>query len=412
MKHSSNTFKLILFTALLGAFAGLVVWCFLKAVSICTGLIWEKLPFATGFTYAPLIICILGGLIVGIIHRSFGDYPEELQVVMEKIQKDKHYDYHPIAAMLICAFFPLVCGASVGPEAGLTGIIAALCYWVGDNVTFAKSNTEMISEIGEAVTLGQLFSSPLFGILAVEEKDDTASDDTLKQMSRGSKLLFYGISTASGFLIANVLNSFFGAPMGGFPAFSGVSMERNDLLSALIYIPSGLLLYGFFELSEHLFSGLSNKIPVIIKETLCGALIGIMVIIFPLSMFSGEEEMGEMLTSFTSYTPLFLLSICLIKIIMTTFCIRLGMKGGHFFPLIFSCTLLGLALALMIFAGDPAPHAGFAAATVTATTLGAQLKKPITASLLLLLCFPLNILFWIFLCAAIGCKVSERFKAA
>ncbi len=412
MKKASNTIKLILFTALLGAVAGLVIWCFLKAVSICTGFIWEKLPESTGFTYAPLIICIIGGLIVGIVHRFFGDYPEELQDVMEKIQKDKHYDYHPILVMLICAFFPLICGASVGPEAGLTGIIAALCYWVGDNVTFAKNNTEMISEIGEAVTLGQLFHSPLFGILAVEENDDESSDDTLKQMSRGSKLMFYGISTALGFLVANALNGLFGAAMSGFPSFSALSMEKNDFISALIYIPSGLILYGFFELSEHLMSSLSRYIPVIIRETLCGAVIGLIAITFPLAMFSGEEQMGEMILSFAEYSPLFLAGICLLKIVMTTFCIRLGMKGGHFFPLIFSCTLLGLALSLLIFTGDPAPHAAFAAATVTATVLGAQLKKPITASLLLLLCFPLNTLFWIFLCAAIGCKVSERFKAA
>lgn len=410
MKKAANTFKLMIFTAILGAFAGLVIWCFLKAVSISTGLIWEKLPKSTGFTYAPLIICILGGLIVGIIHRFSGDYPEELQDVMEKIQKDKHYDYHPMAAMLLCAFFPLVCGASVGPEAGLTGIIAALCYWVGDNVTFAKNNTEMISEIGEAVTLGQLFHSPLFGILAVEENDDETTDDTLKQMSRGSKLMFYGISTASGFLVVNTMNGLFGVAMSGFPSFSAVSMEKNDFISALIYIPAGLILYALFELNERLMSALSRFIPPVIRETLCGAVIGLIAISIPLAMFSGEEQMGEMILSFTEYSPLFLAGICLLKIIMTIFCIRLGMKGGHFFPLIFSCTLLGLSLSLLIFAGDPAPHAAFAAATVTATVLGAQLKKPIAASLLLLLCFPINTLFWIFLCAAIGRKVSERFK--
>lgn len=412
MKKTANTVRLILFTALLGAVAGLVIWCFLKAVSICSDLIWEKLPLSTGFAYAPLIICILGGLTVGIIHRLCGDYPEELQCVMEKIQKNKHYDYHPITAMLFCAFFPLVCGASVGPEAGLTGIIAALCYWVGDNVTFAKNNTEMISEIGEAVTLGQLFHSPLFGILAVEENDDSSTDDTLKQMSKGSKLMFYGISTASGFLVANAMNGLFGAAMSGFPSFSSVSMEKEDLVSALVYIPAGLLLYAAFELCERLMSSLSRLIPVIIRETLCGAVIGLIAIVVPLAMFSGEEQMGEMILSFTGFSPLFLAGISILKVIMTTFCIRFGMKGGHFFPLIFSCTLLGLALSLLLFAGDPVPHAGFAAATVTATVLGAQLKKPIAASLLLLLCFPLNTLFWVLLCAAIGCKVAERFKTA
>lgn len=55
-----------------------------------------------------------------------GDYPEELNVVLGKIKRDKHYDYKPMGVILVCAFIPLVIGASVGPEAGLTGIIAGL----------------------------------------------------------------------------------------------------------------------------------------------------------------------------------------------------------------------------------------------------------------------------------------------
>ena len=45
--------------------------------------------------------------------------------------------------MLLCALLPLLLGASVGPEAGLTGIIAALCYWVGDNVTLGAGSVLM-----------------------------------------------------------------------------------------------------------------------------------------------------------------------------------------------------------------------------------------------------------------------------
>ena len=159
-KRAGNTIKMVILTALLGGFAGLLIWCFLKAVSVCTYYLWDILPQSSGITYLPVAVCVAGGLVTGLLHRFFGDYPEELNSVMGKIKKDKHYDYHHITVMLICAFIPLVCGASVGPEAGLTGIIAALCYWVGDNVTFARENTDIFSEIGEAVTLGSFFTRP------------------------------------------------------------------------------------------------------------------------------------------------------------------------------------------------------------------------------------------------------------
>ncbi len=406
-----NRIRFLIFTALLGAFAGAVIWCFLKAVSICTGLIWNRLPSVTGISWSPLVVCIAGGLIVGLLHRCFGDYPDELQDVMGKIKKDRYYDYHPMGIMLVCAFFPLVCGASVGPEAGLTGIIAALCYWVGDNVTFAKNNTDMFSEIGEAVTLGQLFHSPLFGIMAVEESEGGTDENPVKGLSKGNKLLLYGISTVSGLFTAFILNELFGAAMGGFPAFSDVPAGKDDYLTSLIYIPAGILLYEIFELSEKCLKGLSGRIPVIVKETLCATITGVIGIVLPMAAFSGEEEMGELMVSFVSYSPLFLAGICIIKILLTVFCINFGMKGGHFFPLIFACTSMGMALSSLCFSGDPLSHAAFAAATVTAVVLGAQLKKPFTVSLLLLLCFPVKILFWIFLCAVLGSRIPSPFTS-
>lgn len=403
-----NKIKLAIFTACLGGSAGIIVWCFLKAVSVCSFFVWDRLPEIGGFSYLPVVICTVGGLIIGILHRFFGDYPEELNVVMGKIKKEKHYDYHPMPVMLICAFIPLVCGASVGPEAGLTGIIAALSYWVGDNVTFAKQSTEMLSEIGEAVTLGQLFHSPLFGIFAVEEGED-GEDVVPKQMSRGNKILFYGISTATGFLAGEILTYFFGAAMEGFPSFSEVPMGRQDYLMLLIYIPTGLLIYVLFELSEKLTAFIAHHIPVIMRETICGAVTGITALALPLAMFSGEEQMGDLMETFVSFSPYFLIGICLLKILMTTFCINSGLKGGHFFPLIFACTCMGFAVASLAFSSAPMPHAAFAAAAVTATVLGAQLKKPFAATLLLLLCFPLRTVLWLFFCAVIGRSAGKLY---
>ena len=58
---------------------------------------------------------------------------------------------------------------------------------------------------------------------------------------------------------------------------------------------------------------------------------------------------------------------------------------------------------------DPAvltDHAVFAAAVITAATLGAQLKKPIAVSMLLMICFPLKMILWIFVSAALGSKAA------
>jgi H+/Cl- antiporter ClcA len=62
---------------------------------------------------------------------------------------------------------------------------------------------------------------------------------------------------------------------------------------------------------------------------------------------------------------------------------------------------MGYALGTLFFAGDPG-HAAFAAGIITAAALGAQMKKPLAVTVLLLLCFPPSFLLWGFLSAAAG----------
>ena len=421
LKQWGNQVRMIILTVLVGSFAGAVVWCFLKAVSFGTTLIWETIPSGSGNRFIIIALCAAGGLITGIVHHFAGNYPDELGTVIEKVKHEKHYDYHHMIAMLICSFFPLVCGASVGPEAGLTGIIAALCYWVGDNVTFARNHSALYSALGEAVTLGQLFHSPLFGILAVEEPSEEKEseertsegelicDESLREssMPRMWKLALYSLSTAASFGAVALLNLLFGKAMSGFPSFSEVSIDTKDYIFLVLYIAVGFGMYLLYEGSEHVLDKVSGIIPGIMRETLCGVLIGVIGILLPFILFSGEEQMAELMDRFQEYTPLFLIGMALLKILLTSFCLSFGMKGGHFFPLIFACTCMGFGLAALFFE-NPSSHIVFAAGIVTAATLGAQLKKPLAVSFLLLLCFPVRFLFWLFLSAALSGALAKR----
>ena len=398
----NNSLKMLILTALTGAFAGLVIWCFLKAVSLCSGLVWETAPSIAGGQKITVLFCALGGLAAGILRRVFGDYPESLDTVMGKIRKEHHYSYHPMFAMLLCAFLPLVFGASVGPEAGLAGIIAALCYWVGDNVTFAKQNVNLYSRVGEAVTLGQLFHSPLFGILAVEEEEGQLAP---QRMPGGWRLVLYALSTACSFGVVWLLNLVFGKAMSGFPSFSEVPVTTADGFASLLYIPAGCVLFLIYEGCEALFGYAAQFIPSVLKETICGLIIGLVGLGAPMVLFSGEEQMAELIEKNSGYGVLFLIGICLLKLVMTSFCLEFGMKGGHFFPMIFACTCMGYALGTLLFGGSFA-HAAFAAGMITAAALGAQLKKPLAVTVLLLLCFPARFLLWGFLSAALGSGLS------
>ena len=399
-----NIGTVVVLTLCLGAAAGLVLWLFLQAVALGTGFVWRFLPAHTGGRWITVPLCTLGGFLTGLLHRQFGDYPESLDVVMGKVKREKYYDYRPMAVMLGCALLPLIFGASVGPEAGLTGIIAGLCYWVGDNVGFARQNATLYSELGEAVTLGQIFHMPLFGILAVEE--EPSEDGSLPALPKLTKLVYYGLSMAASFLVIAGLNSLFHTSLEGFPSFSAVSSSVRDYLLVLLYIPVGLLMYGLFEAAEELAQIGAERFPIVWREAAGGLVIGLMGLVAPIVLFSGEEQMAELMQTFGRYTPWLLIGISVLKLVMTAFCLRFGMKGGHFFPLIFACVCMGFGLAMLVFR-DPAEHVVFAAGVVTAAALGAQLKKPLAVSVLMLLCFPPRLLFWIFLAAAVSGRLAQ-----
>lgn len=399
-----NTAAVAALSICLGAVVGLVLWLFLQAVALGTGFVWKFLPAHTGGRWITVPLCAAGGCLTGLMHKHYGDYPEGLDVVMGKVKRDKHYDYRPMLVMLGCALLPLIFGASVGPEAGLTGIIAGLCYWIGDNVTFARQNATLYSELGEAVTLGHIFHMPLFGILAVEE--EPSENGSLPALPKISKLVLYGLSAAASFLVIAGLNRLFHTSMGGFPSFTEVSISWTDYVLVLLYIPVGLLMYYLFEGAERLAHMGAERVPVVWRETACGLLIGLMGLVVPMVLFSGEEQMAELMYTFGYYAPWLLIGISLLKLVLTAICLRFGMKGGHFFPMIFACVCMGFGLAMLI-TKDPTSHVVFAAGVVTAATLGAQLKKPLAVSVLMLLCFPARLLFWIFLAAALSGRIAQ-----
>lgn len=400
-----NQIELWLFCALIGAVAGALVWILLKIMSVGTEFIWNWIPDKISFPYYTILVCTVGAAIVGIFRKLFGDYPEELETVMEKVQKEKRYEYKNMLVMMVAALLPLLIGSSIGPEAGLTGIIVGLCYWAGDNLKFAGQNTKNYSQIGAAVSMSVLFHAPLFGIFEVEEN----TDEDLSSLTKGSKLFIYGIALAAGTGIYAGLSALFGAGLSGFPSFDMVEIEKKDYLLMILYILCGLILAYFYLGTHGLFEKISLKFPPVIREIFAGLCLGITGSFLPVLLFSGEEQMGTLMETYTSYLPLALIGIAFFKVLLTNLCIQFGLRGGHFFPVIFAGVCMGYGLA-MLTCGLSGGHVVFGAAIVTATLLGGIMKKPLAVTMLLFLCFPIKMFIWIFVAAVVGSKLSG-FKA-
>lgn len=321
-----NQLELWAFCAVIGTVAGALVWALLKIMASGTEIIWEWIPERIHISYYTVLVCTVGGAIIGIFRKLYGDYPEDMETVMGKVKKEKRYEYKNMLVMMIAALLPLLIGSSVGPEAGLTGIIVGLCYWAGENLKFAKQHTKEYSQIGAAVSLSVLFHAPLFGIFEVEEDPDMQ----MAELGKGSKIFIYGIALAAGTGSYAGLSALLGGGMSGFPSFDAVAVQRIDYVMMLVYMFCGCVLAYFYETTHTVTGIIAGKIPGVVKEILAGLCLGVIGMLIPAVMFSGEEQMGVLMKEYAGYMAIALIGAAFLKIILTNLCIQFGLKGGHF----------------------------------------------------------------------------------
>ena len=371
-----------------GALAGAFVWAFFLVMNIGLNFVWKTLPDRIGFAFFPLVVCTIGGLVIGLYQKRFGPYPEELNSVMKKVKQNGRYEYDDIGISSVAALLPLLFGGSIGPEAGLTGAIAGLCTWVGDRMKRFGSDFKNLTSIGTSAAHSAIFSAPLFGFAAplygsCEENGD--DDDTLV-LPKTSKIIVYLCAIAGALGAFMGLGALFGGGMG-LPRFTEIHIGTTELVWLIpitLVGAAGGWLYHLFDRFSLGFSTLLGNRPVI-KAVIGGMVLASCGMVLPFTMFAGESQTHTLSGIWTTMPAIVLLLTGFAKLFTTPFCIHTGWRGGHFFPVIFSGISIGYGCALLTGA-DPV----FCLCASTAAVCGGVMRQPLMAVLLLFLCFPVK----------------------
>ena len=394
-----NRTVFLLSVVLTGAIAGAFVWLVLLAMNVGLAFVWDGLASWFGRFY-PILMCIVGGVVIGLFARRYGQYPEDLPTVMAKVKRDGRYGYDKLGRMSVAALLPLVFGGSVGPEAGLTGVIAGLCSWVGDRMKRFGADFRELSEAGVTATLSALFTAPLYGF-AAGISGRPSGDGEAPTMSRWTRAVVYvcAIAGALGAMLA--LNHFIGGGMS-LPHYDWDAVGRTEVLWLIPLILVGAVAGWLYCISDSLMSKASDRVgdrPVL-KPVLAGAVLGVFGVVMPMTMFSGESQVEELDVLWTSMGAAALLVLGFAKVFVTSMCVNMGWRGGHFFPIIFAGISIGYGMA-MLTGADPV----FCLCVVTAALVGGVMRKPVMAVLLLFLCFPLLAAIPMLLAAFVGSRL-------
>ena len=391
--RTANDIMFLICTTVTGAVAGVFVWCLMFAMDTSISFIWDRIPIYLGGAY-PIIMCILGGAVIGFFVKRFGPYPESLPTVMAKVKKGG-YDYDKLGRMSVGAILPLMFGGSVGPEAGLSGAIAAICTWAGDRMKRFGRCFERLSEVGTYAALSALFPAPFYGLGGAAEKSEGWEiSDVMRWMA-------YITSIAGAVGMFLLLSDLIGGGLS-LPRYTDIAYGADEFIWMIPLMLTGAFGGWLFCMSEIVFKRIASLFGdrIVLMTMFSGALLGLSGMILPLTMFSGEMQTEELDATWMTMSATVLILIGLFKIMVTSMCVNMGWRGGHFFPLIFSGIALGYGMSMML-SLDPI----FCVCAVTAAVVGAVTRRPLMSVLLLFLCFPLHSVLVLAAAAFIGSRI-------
>ena len=367
--------RLLGLVILLGVISALVTFAFIFIVSRGTSLVWEQAALSLGMDLRlfTLLVCTIGGLLVGILVKVFGDHNAIFAELMLEFGRTGRFNYRNAPGIVVTAFVSLISGASLGPEAPLADACGGIGTLISDRLKLDEEETRAMGFSGVSAMLAAFITSPFSGALLGLES---------AQGGPGGKKTYFWVlfpsllSSAVATTVFVLLSGAFFAALYRFPDYAPRLMDLVyaaplGMIGGLV----GLLFMFLLKRLQIIFQPMKGR--VVLRGLLGGLGMGIIGALLPLTLFSGEAETHDLITHAAEIGVLMLVVLCLAKLLATTLVLATGWKGGYIFPVMFASIALGMATNLL-FPGIPV---AVAVAATMAGALVATLKAPLFAAL-------------------------------
>jgi H+/Cl- antiporter ClcA len=286
-------------------------------------------------------------------------------------------DYRIFPGAFLSSIFSLLSGACIGPEGTVTILVGQVSGWVRDRFRIAQESGALhlgFDMAALASAFNGIIGNPFFtGVLATEYQIGKKNVSTFLIWNLAAGIVGYLFYLALG------LPSF--SSMILFPPVT--TLEPLMVLYAIILGVVGTLLALFAGFSMKGIGGIMERafgdriLPRIMTAAVIIAAVGCFL---PVLLFSGEMQIHRILEdpAGVGVTMLFLYAI--LKILLLALSFKSGYIGGPIFPVLFSSTMLGLALALIF----PSVPVAIFVLCIEAAAFALALGAPLTAIILVL----------------------------
>ena len=367
--------KLLALVAMLGLICALITFAFMALVHQGTGLIWEQAALALGMDprLFTVLICTIGGLLVGLLVKLFGDHNAIFADLMLEFGKTGRFNYRHAPGIVITAFVSLIAGGSLGPEAPLADACGGMGTLLSDKLKLDEQESRTMGYSGVSGMLAAFITSPFSGALLGLES---------AQGGPGGRATYFWVlfpsllASAVATVVFVLLSGTFFETLYKFPAYAP---RLADLVYAaplgLIGGAVGLLFMLSLRRLQRLFQPMKGH--VVLRGLLGGLGMGLIGALLPLTLFSGEEQTADLIVHAAEIGVLMLIVLAVMKLLASSLLLATGWKGGYIFPIMFASVALGLAVNLLF----PAVPVAVTVAATMAGALVAALKAPLFAAL-------------------------------
>ena len=367
--------RLMLLVAILGATSAVITFVFMFLVNLFTDLVWNQAPIALGIDtrFFTLIVCVIGGLLVGLLVKIFGDHNGIFAEIMLEFGKTGRFDYRSAPGIVLTAFVSLISGGSLGPEAPLADACGGLGTLAADKLKLTEQETRTMGYGGLSAMLASFITNPFAGaLLSLESAQGGTTGVMLYFWTLFPSLLASAVATV---VFVGLSGSFMGT-LFSFPDYAPVV---KDLIVAIPFSivggVAGVLFMLMFKWLRKLMQPMKSHL--VLRGLIGGVGMGIIGVLLPLTLFSGEEQTVEMIEQAAEIGVIMLIVLALAKIFSTSLLLATGWKGGYLFPIMFAGVALGMAGHLLF----PATPVAVTVAATLAGALVASLKAPLFAAL-------------------------------
>jgi len=353
----------------LGIFGACAALLFMGVVGLGNDWYTASDPDWFGGHWWWVAVTVAAGGVVGLLRR-LTHLPADIPSLVDDLEQ-AHVDLRVVPGVVAVSAASLIGGASLGPEQALGSMGGGAAEWVARRRGLDDEDVEVTTLAGFAGAYGGLFSSTVIVVMLILEVARPGGQRMAKTLA--ATIVSSSVSFGVYFVVAGAFFlDAYQVPSYAFKDWQLLAGIGLGLFSAVVVLLLGVVM----RLAKGIFGRL--EVPAVVLPVIGGLLFGVVGVILPLTMFTGSNQLKNVLATGGTLGTGFLAAVLVAKILTFAVSEASGFVGGPIFPALF----IGGTAGVLVHQVFPDLPLGLTFTCMLAAVPGALVSAPFALVLL------------------------------